>query len=105
MIEKERASVRDELRSELNSEMNEIGFSETRNQLRAQCESEVLETYNRRDIRIFGLQEKKTTNKEGRMMGESMEESANHVLKIAQDIGADIESQDNSIAHQIPGKQ
>ena len=104
MIDKDRASVRDELRNEFNSEMNEMGFSETRNQLRALCESEVLETYKRREIKIFGLQEKKT-NKEGRMMGESMEESANHVLKIAQDIGADVESHDNSIAHQIPGKQ
>ena len=53
-------------------------FSDTRDQL---CETEVLETYNRRiNIKIFGLQEKMTLNKEGRMIGESIEESANHVL-------------------------
>ena len=34
-----------------------------------------------------------------------MEESANGVLKIAEDIGADVESQHISIAHPIPGKQ
>ena len=34
-----------------------------------------------------------------------MEKSANHVLKIAEDIGADVENRDISIANWIPGKQ
>ena len=83
MTEKEIASARNELTCEFKSEIrNKSGFSDTGKQLHALCESVILKTHNKRSKNI-GLQEKTT------MRSESVEESANHVLKITEDIGAD----------------
>ena len=74
-------------------------FLETKNDAKALCEAEVLETYNRRDnIKIFGALETDVTGRE------SMENTMSKVLEIAGLIEADVKESDISIAHRLPAR-
>ena len=81
------------------SEMKEeIDQSERHNTLRVKCESEMLESYNRREnLRIVGM-----TSGDGYETNETTEAK---VLELAKKIDANVVSSDISIAHRLPSKR
>ena len=84
----------------------DIQSSELRTTLRARCEAELLENYNRRDnLKIFGLDEKTHVDDKGNTRPESTETTMENVLQLAKTINADIDVKDISIAHRLPTKK
>ena len=70
---------------------NDMGFMEAKVSLRAQCEAEALEQYNRRDnLKVFGMTE------------DPAENTIEKVISLCSHIDAKVEERDISIAHRLP---
>ena len=68
--------------------------------LKSLSEAELLESYNRKqNVPISGIARNAESGSH-----ESVEETTNKVLNIANEIGANITEQDISIAHRLPGR-
>ena len=94
------------LKKDLLNEVNEkLVFAEQRSDLKTLCESEQLESYNRRDnLKICGLEEDTRTDETGRMIGEKPEQTITKVVEVANAIGATVDPVDISIAHRLSGR-
>ena len=70
---------------------DDIGFMEAKVSLKAQCEAEVLEQYNRRDnLKVFGMPE------------DSAENTIKKVISLCSHLDAQVDERDISIAHRLP---
>ena len=70
---------------------DDLGFMEAKVSLRAQCEAEVLEQYNRRDnLKLFGMPE------------DSVENTIEKVMSLCSHLDAKVDERDISIAHRLP---
>ena len=74
--------------------------------LKMLCETEMLESYNRRDnVRIIGVPEASKVDANDRPISEASEETMAKVVGIAQQIDAKMDERDISISHRLPGRQ
>ena len=65
-------------------------------------EAELLESYNTWDnIRIVGVKEDRSSDNK---VSESYSQSMQNVLQLAEKVGANVASQDISIAHRLPSR-
>lgn len=95
------ASIKDEVHKAM---MTELDKFQANSELKLWCETERLETYNRRDnLRLFNLaEEKRTVN--GKQVGEDSDVTLQKVLMVAKKIDANVTAQDISIAHRLPAR-
>ena len=83
-----------DLRNELEGKVN---LEDTKSKLKTLSESELLETYNRRDnIKVLGLSPYSTDGKE------NYEQTSKLVVDVASDIGMILKEEDISFAHRLP---
>ena len=83
-----------DLRNELDGKVN---LEATKSKLKTLSESELLETYNRRDnIKVLGLSPCSTDGKE------NYQQTSKLVVDVAADIGMNLKEEDISIAHRLP---
>ena len=84
----------------------DIHCAELRTTLRARCEAEQLENYNRRDnLKIYGFEEKTWIDEKGNTRQEGPETTMENVLQVAKTIKAYIDVKDISIAYRLPTKK
>ena len=94
------------MKSEIVQEFQaEYDFLSLQSDVKAKCEAEQLESYNRRDnIKIFNVMEKTQQLSTGQIKGESANETIEKVLEISKEINAEVSEVDISIAHRLPGR-
>ena len=97
------AKIRSEIWDFMTNGMNCL---ERRMDLKVKCETELVESYNRRDnVRIIGLPEEPERTTEGnRTLGEPPETTMRKVVDIANIIGASVTANDISFAHWLPSR-
>ena len=82
----------------------DIELVDTKNEMLARCEAERLETCNRCDnVKILGLQE--DLNENGQPLGESLHQTMEKVLALANTLETCVDVKDNSIAHRLPSRK
>ena len=89
----------EDMKKQILSEVKaQLSAQEARCYLKSLSEAEIVESYTRREnIRIIGVASDTGTQ-------ESNEETANKVIKIANEIGSSVNKQDISVAHRLPGR-
>ena len=94
------------MKSEIVQEFQaEYDFLSLQSDVKAKCEAEQLESYNRRDnIKIFNVMEQTQQLSTGQIKGESANETIEKVLEISKEINAEVSEVDISIAHRLPGR-
>ena len=81
----------------------ELKNSETVTLVKAMCEDEQLENYNRRaNLKILGFPEQVQRNSNGNSIFENYDKTINNVIQLATNIGANVTPADISIAHRLP---
>ena len=81
----------------------ELKNSETVALVKAMCEDEQLENYNRRDnLKILGFPEQVQRDSNGNSIFENYDKTINNVIQLATNIGANVTPADISIAHRLP---
>ena len=96
-----------DMKREILKEMREEAINQQREaDLKMLCETEMLESYNRRDnVRIIGVPEASKVDANNRPISEASEETMAKVVGIAQQIDAKMDERDISISHRLPGRQ
>ena len=91
--------AKDEIKKEVNES---IYYAEERCNLKAKCESELLESYNRREnVRIIGLPEEVSDDPE-KKNDEDYDRTSEKVVDFGSALESSITSDDISIAHRLP---
>ena len=81
----------------------ELKNSETVTLVKALCEDEQLENYNRRDtLKILGFPEQVQRDSNGNSIFENYDKTINNVIQLATNVGANVTPADISIAHRLP---
>ena len=92
--------VKEDLRKDVNQEFGSI---EAKIDMKSKCDVEMIEQYNRRDnIKVFGIREEVTGDNVP--IHETPEHTMQKVISVCQDIEAEINQNDISIAHRLPSR-